>query len=32
MYVAKDKWHSTYSGNIGYLRLNTGPESFTKEY
>lgn len=24
LYVAKDKWHSTYSGNIGYVRFNAG--------
>ena len=29
MNVAKDKWHSTYSGIIGYLRFNTGAGAFS---
>lgn len=29
LYAAKDKWHSTYSGSIGYLRFNGGPGAFT---
>ena len=24
LYVAEDKWHNTYSGNIGYLKFNAG--------
>lgn len=31
VYVAKDKWHSTYSGNIAYLNFNAGPGAFAKE-
>ena len=29
-YAAKDKWHSTYSGQISYLRFNGGPGAFTE--
>lgn len=26
--MAKDNWHATYSGIIGYLRVNTGAGAF----
>ena len=29
MNIAKDKWHATYSGIIGYLRFNTGAGAFS---
>ena len=28
MNVARDKWHTTYSGIIGYLRFNAGSGAF----
>ena len=29
--MAKDKWHNTYSGNIGYIRFNAGTGAFAKD-
>ena len=31
LYVAKDKWHATYSGQIGFLRFNAGEGAFSVE-
>lgn len=33
LYVAKDKWHAAYSGQIAYLNFNAGAGAFaTKDY
>ena len=31
LYVAKDKWHNTYSGNTGYIKFNARIGSFIKD-
>lgn len=31
IYIAKDKWHAAYSGEIAYLRFNGGQGAFAKD-